>query len=234
MKNKKVVALVATVGVIGVLAIGGTLAWLTSTPDEVVNTFNISTVGGGIDEDDNTDEDPEGDRTDENDYDMVPGKSESKDPTVHMNKKETTVESYIVIEVTEEIKEGLNFSDYITYSVDSAKGWTQLGADYNETVFTGQAGIYYQKYDPATDATKDYEILTQVDTDGDCEVDAEGITYNGTITNEMMKAFLVAQEDGSFAAEDVPQLKFKAHVIQMEGFATVKDALDTTQVLDAE
>ena len=227
MKNKKVITLVAVVSVMGALAIGGTLAWLTSTPDEVVNTFNISTVGGNIDEDDNTSDDDE-DRTQENEYDMVPGKSEMKDPTVHMNAKETTIPVYVVIEVEEEIKAGLNFADYIEYNVDAdAKGvWKQIDrTDYEPvTPSTYKAGVYYCEYDP-TSGDVDLDILEHIDLGGG--VFDQGITYADGITNDMMKEFIkTTNADGTIEVEGLPKLTFTAHVIQKEGFNTVKEALE--------
>ncbi len=250
MKNKKVLAMVLSMSIVGALAIGGTLAWLTSSPEEVVNTFNISTVGGEIDE---TDED--GKHVKEKDYDMMPGKSDSKDPTVHMDMKETTVPSYVVIEVEEIIKPGLkfSFSDYIEYNVRS-EHWKQLNEDdfTEKKLFEGKAGIYYCEYDPnnlddlggEVEGKTDLKILTDVDLNGDGKVDEEpynekydgqGVTYPDTLSNEMMQALIDDYDDnGNAIANKLPQLKFRVHVIQKEGFATVKEALDETKVIKQE
>lgn len=219
MKNKKVVAMVAAMSVVGALTIGGTMAWLTSK-SEVVNTFTINTVGGDIDEDDSDDSTPDKDRDKRNEYDMVPGKSEMKDPTVHMNNTETTVPSYVFIKVEEVIEEGLVFDDYIDYGIDTTS-WKKV--DGSEGV---QEGLYYQEYDPAS-SNKDIPVLKQVDLDGDKKLDAQGITYKDTINNNMMKAL---EEKG----KTLPQLKFKMGVIQKEGFADVKAAAVELGLTSAE
>ena len=212
MKNKKVITMVTVASVMGALTIGGTLAWLTHTTDEVVNTFTVNTVGGDIDEED-TDNSTDGEERDkENTYDMVPGKSELKDPTVHMYPSETTQPSYVFVKVKEVMDDEseYKFSDYITYSVDAGKGWMKVDGS-----AVGQAGLYYQLYDPATDGEVHIGILTEVDTDRDGTLDAQGITYNNTITNEMMKALI---------GKEIPELRFKMDVIQAEGFKDVQEA----------
>ncbi len=105
MKNKKVFTMLASLGLVGVIATGGTLAYLSSQSNLVNNTF---TVGKGFipgtDDDlalkiDETDINNPGERTDHNDYiDLYPGDVMVKDPTVYLTSG--SVESYVFVKVT--------------------------------------------------------------------------------------------------------------------------------------
>lgn len=117
MKKKKLLTAVMSLALVGVVAVGGTLAYLSDTSNEVKNTF---TVGQGYvpeDPDDPTstalylDEtniaDPTGDRTRTgNAYeDMLPGDSVVKDPMFHLTSN--SPDSYVFAYVTglEDIKD---------------------------------------------------------------------------------------------------------------------------------
>ena len=91
MQKKKLVAMVTAIALVGAVGIGSTLAYLSDTTDEVVNTVTVGTVGITLDESDVVYEDGTGyiasgdARVTENDYDLiVPGDSIYKDPVVHV------------------------------------------------------------------------------------------------------------------------------------------------------
>ena len=68
--KKKTLALFLALALVLVGIIGGTMAWLTDTTDEVVNTFTDSDIDITLAE------------TTGEDYKMVPGYTISKDPNV--------------------------------------------------------------------------------------------------------------------------------------------------------
>lgn len=106
MKKSKVVLALACAVLLAGASIMGTLAYLTSTPDAVKNTF---TVGAGVtitlDEADvdelgnqvyKTGDTTPADRVKENSYKLMPGHEYKKDPTVHVKGEEC----YVFVTVT--------------------------------------------------------------------------------------------------------------------------------------
>lgn len=109
------------------IAIGGsTFAYLQAETDDVVNEFAANQVT--VDLKESTD----------GKYNIIPGTSEFKDPTVTVN---TTVPAYVYVEVTD------NTENLVTYAI--ADGWTQL---------EGYPNVYYRELDSAADNEK-FEVL---------------------------------------------------------------------------
>ncbi|MCD7785497.1 MAG: hypothetical protein LUH18_08000 [Oscillospiraceae bacterium] len=154
---------------------GGTLAYLTGTSvtvtNEVENNFNWVSIT-------ETEGEPEVD-SDGNivnsAYEIVPGTSQAKDPTVSVS---YSLDSYVflVIEDTSVVdgQEGL-----IDWAI--ASGWTKLDDACDETngvyvyyrlVTEGEAGATEQTYSTLTYYTNSFEVL-----------DGNEISYSSTITN---------------------------------------------------
>lgn len=113
MKRKNMISMVTSLALVGVVAVGGTLALLTSQSDKVTNTFTVgdgyetndfyidenvvkrdysSTNYGGYVEDGTS-------RVDTIDYDdVVAGTTLAKDPTLHI--KSDAPESWVVAKIT--------------------------------------------------------------------------------------------------------------------------------------
>lgn len=106
-----VLALVLLVGA----AIGGTLAWLTATTEEVQNTFSTSDINITLTETTGTS------------YQMIPGWTITKDPLVTV--KAGSEDCYLFVK----IEKSANFDSFMEYTV--ADGWTAL---------TGVDGVYYR------------------------------------------------------------------------------------------
>ena len=126
--KKGLAMLLSLVLLIGCVA-GGTLAWLTAQSDPIVNTFESSTIGVVLTEDEST-------------YKMIPGHTINKNPTA----KITTGSEYgyLFVEVTESV----NFDQYMVYAIDEE--WTKL-----ENV----DNVYYIKVDTTEEINKDYRVL---------------------------------------------------------------------------
>ena len=103
---------------------GGTLAWLTSTTGEVVNTFTVGDINITLDET-------------TSDYKMIPGYTIAKDPKVTV--AANSEKCYLFVKVTE----STNFGDYMTYEM--ASGWTAVD---------GATGVYYRVVEPSTSEQK--------------------------------------------------------------------------------
>lgn len=111
MKKRKIMMSALSAALVGVVAIGGTLAYLSDTSNSVTNTFNVGSgyiddgehVGLWLDEVDHDKLDEEGnpaDRTETGNLyeDLLPGSVVAKDPTFHLT--EGSTESYVFAEVT--------------------------------------------------------------------------------------------------------------------------------------
>lgn len=158
--RKKAALIAAIVLILGSLA-GGTLAWLTDTTDEVVNTFTVGNIDITLKET-------------TNEYKMVPGLESKKDPKVTV--LANSEDCWLYVQVTEAggdvtVKEDgkyvtKSFADFVEYDMDD--GWEELGTDY--------PGVYYRSVEtPAQDS--EFRVLK-----------GDKVTYSETITKEMMDA----------------------------------------------
>lgn len=105
VSSRTFIVMLALVLVIG-CAVGGTVAWLVSSTDAVVNTFTYGAINITLSE-----------TTGENDK-IIPGKDISKDPKVTVKKDSEAC--WLFVEIKEE---GTFVADKVTYSI--ADGWTK-------------------------------------------------------------------------------------------------------------
>ena len=137
MKRKLIIALALCLAL--ALGIGGTMAYLTATTTAVVNTFTIGNVGLTLEETKGT-LDADGNHQ----FKMVPGNEIEKDPKVTVTKGSEAC--WLFVKLTE----SANFSDYLTYTVDSTE-WTAL---------TGVAGVYYREVAQNDTADQVFSVLS--------------------------------------------------------------------------
>lgn len=100
---------------------GGTLAWLTSTTGEVVNTFTTSDITIGLAE------------TKGNSFKMIPGYTIEKDPKVTVEAGSEACWLFVKVE------KSTNFDTFMEYEM--ADGWTQLKDANNDDV----PGVFCRK-----------------------------------------------------------------------------------------
>ena len=129
---KTFVAMLALVLVIG-CAVGGTVAWLVSSTNAVVNTFTYGDINITLGE-------TTGDK-----YTIIPGKDISKDPKVTVKKDSEACWLFVKVE-----EEGTFVANKVTYSI--AEGWTK--GDGTKI----PANIYYRAVD-AVNADTDFAVL---------------------------------------------------------------------------
>lgn len=123
MNKKSIAVLLAVLLVVGV-AIGGTMAWLTSTPEPVKNVFTAGDVDITLTE-------KAGGENKE--FQMIPGWTIEKDPTVTVAADSEPCWLFVKVEKSTNAK----FDNYMTYAI--AEGWTVLeNAAEN-------ADVYYRK-----------------------------------------------------------------------------------------
>lgn len=125
--KKKTLTTALAVAVAALLLIGGgTFAYLQSQSDDKVNTFKTNQVTVDLTE------------TGDQQYNIIPGTSEEKDPTVTVN---NTVDAYVYVKVTDTTE------DLVTYEI--ADGWNLLD---------GYTDIYYREVN-ADAETKTFSVL---------------------------------------------------------------------------
>ena len=138
--TKKLVIAVVALSVAMCCMIGGTLAWLISTPDPVVNTFTVGGLEITLDEApvDANGKKTSGTRVKANVYHLLPNGEYDKDPTVHV--AANNEKCYVFVKIENGLKNiivGTSIEDQIL-----AKGWTKL-----------EDGVYYQVVNAATSVT---------------------------------------------------------------------------------
>lgn len=129
-------------------AVGGTMAWLISASEPVVNTFTYGDINITLTETDTGDGD---NNENTNKYKMMPGGTITKDPLVTVAKGSEASWLFVKLE------KSTNFDDFMTYAMED--GWTQLN-DAN-----GQAveGVFFRKVEAAdaADADKPFGVIAE-------------------------------------------------------------------------
>ncbi len=125
INNKKIIILV--VGIVAILCctLSGTIAWLTSTTDPVVNTFTYGDINIEISETDTNDGDND---INTNIYEMVPGNEITKDPIITVSAN--SEDCYLFIQ----LDKSTNFDQFLTYTLE--ENWISLD---------GYENVYYQE-----------------------------------------------------------------------------------------
>lgn len=175
MKKKTAALFLALALVVGA-TIGGTIAWLTATTTPVVNTFTTSNIDITLNE---TDADKDG-NANTNSYQMVPGYTIDKDPTVTV--KAGSEKCYLFVKLDKEN----NFDTYLSYNVKTTGegAWTKLNNVSEE--------VYYRIVD-ASDLDQEFNVLaggtktfTEFDPALPCTWGDNQLLVNPTVTKEKM------------------------------------------------
>lgn len=151
-RKKKASLAIVSVALVAVIAIAGTFAYLQSASEDVTNTFKTNKVEVTL-----TETDADGNQvTERNDYSIIPGTEQTKDPKVTVN---NTVDAYVYVKV-EDTSDGV-----ITWK--AAEGWTLL---------QGYDDVYYREVKAnATAAEKELYFLQ-----------GNKVSYEAGLTNESM------------------------------------------------
>lgn len=167
ISTKAFAALLAVTLLVG-SAIGGTLAWLTSKSDSLVNTFTIGNVAITLEE------------TTGNDYKVTPGVPVAKDPKVTVTAESEDCWVFVKIEKSA-------WSEGLTYDVRTGEnGWTEL---------TGTPGVYYRevKHD---DLNREFYVLAGDDKNpnGIVKVDEKLTELDAKRPTLIFTAYAIQQE----------------------------------------
>lgn len=159
MKKKNVLTMALSVSLVGVIAVGGTLAYLTSTTATVTNTFYGSDgIKMTLDEapvDPDTGKVTTGERRTSNTYNNVlPGVDYDKDPTVHVTEvPDDGADVYVVIKGLPDSTKNYTVDYELNSKLDSVAGYTNL-YKYDEVVDSAQDIVVFDgiKFDFDNDA----------------------------------------------------------------------------------
>ena len=145
MKKRTLTILIA-VALVVVVAIGGTLAWLTDKTDSVTNTFTVGDINIELEETWNTDRDNDG-TADSWTAQLVPGMNLTKDPVVTV--KAGSEKCYLFVKVDEsnwpQFKEDDGSTLKVKYEIGD--GWEKLSD-----------GVYYRTVE-ASDSDQPFGVL---------------------------------------------------------------------------
>ena len=194
VSNKTVAILLALVLAIG-CAVGGTLAWLISQTEPVVNTFtygdiNIELYEHEYNAGENKLETKKATKVDN--YKIIPGVDLPKDPTVEV--KANSEACWLFVKVEEENWPAFvdaNKTKKVSYSI--ANDWNAL---------QGQTGVYYREV-AANDKAQEFPVLK-----------GNTVTVSDTLTKDEVDEL----------KEKKPTLTFKAYAVQKDGIADATTA----------
>lgn len=181
---KKTLTLALAFVLVAALAIGGTVAYLTATTDDVVNTFTVGNVALTLDEKDVTN--PSGPRVTANKYKLIPGSEYEKDPTVHVTAGSEACYVFVKVENGLGAAEKASGDGYVTIAQQIANnGWTAVsghpGYFYKiveaDTAETGTDLVVFESFGiSGTVSQDDYAALADAEiTIKACAVQSEGL-----------------------------------------------------------
>ncbi len=221
MKTKsKAVVLTLCAVLLVVASVMGTMAYLTSK-DTVTNAFTVGKVKLTLDEkkvdeygekyldsDDSSVSESSAAKVKSNTYNLVPGHTYIKDPTVHV--EAGSEDCYVFVKVDNGLanfeKEG---DTTIATQITTTNGWAQLTDKEGNPV----AGVYYKRVSKSTTA-QDLAVFSSF-TLADNANSKEG--WSGlSSANIKVKAYAI-QQDGFTASEEKGSAEYQA-------WTTVKDA----------
>lgn len=159
---KTIAVILAVILAVGSV-VGGTVAWLITETDPVVNTFTYGDINIKLEE--TGMEKPEGSDHYENEFEMIPGSEITKDPKVTVKAGSEACWLFVKLEKKGGV-DPYTFDDFLTYEM--GEGWTEL-----------EAGVYYRAVDAiaADGADAVFEVLKD-----------NKVTVKDGVTKEMLNA----------------------------------------------
>lgn len=211
MKKKSAALLIACTLAFG-CAVGGTMAWLTDSTKQVVNTFTVGDINIGITETGTTEKDNSLIKS----YSYVPGDTLEKDPKVTVSQGSEECYLFVKIEESNNSVTGLT-GNVLTWSVRD--GWTSYSPKSTST----NPNVHYYYKMVTKNNTKDqswyilkgkHETNCSDPTSCDCKYANGYVTVNKEITKNMVTSLNSAK----------PSLTFTAAAVQSANIASVADA----------
>ena len=212
--NKKVIALLMVCVLALGCAIGGTMAWLVDSTENVVNTFTVGDINIELTE---HDYDPETGMLSETttitnaDYKFVPGDTLPKDPYVTVKKDSEACYLFVKVVVENNACTGndangssVTVNPIITWAI--AEGWTWYDTNKTDTVeaYSTENGTYYfYRTVEAVSADTNFAVLKD-----------DEVSVSDEVTKAMVETINTTK----------PTLTFTAAAVQKAHIGTVDNA----------
>ena len=183
--RKKLLITIACLSCVLCIMVTGTIAWLAAETDTIVNIFTPSDISVGL---------TENNHGDSYEFQMIPGKTYTKDPLVTVT---NDIDCYVFVEIDEDNNTWtINNKSFpvVVYSVED--GWIPLVDEDEDGV--SDNGVYYRVV-TANATEKSFYVID------DNKV---------TIDQYLNKAYMDSLTD----EDDYPTLEFTAYICQKEGF----------------
>lgn len=131
----KIAALIAAIVLVIGCTAGGTVAWLVSKPDPIVNVFTVGNINAELAET-------------KKEFKIVPGVEIAKDPVATVKAK--SEDCYLFVQLTEANWPTFTEADNTTRKVEYeiAKGWTKL-----------EDGVYYREVAKSDTEDQNFHVL---------------------------------------------------------------------------
>lgn len=187
----------------------GTMAYLTSTTEKVVNSFTVGNVNITLDEKDTDNSTPGADRDTKNEYHLLPGSTYEKDPTVHVTAG--SAKCYVFVKVENGIS-----------AIEQPTGTNAAG----RTVKTIADQMAEKGWKAVTGENAPANVFVYVGTEKGATDPAIVDATAGKVDLEVFSEFTVgdAQTNDTLEAKKNEKINVTAYAIQSEGWAN-NDAL---------
>jgi len=189
-----------------VMTVGGTLAWLVDTTDEVKNTFIASDIAIKLEETANNFTDIDEDGIDDAWVkQIIPGTTVTKDPVVTVVRPETSVDIYLFVKYVKTENGTTDGVEYLQFT-NNLDGWNKV---------TGETNVYYKEIAVGAEAAD-----VGACTDADCAkkdtlhwhlIDDDQVTFNSALTADDTDSASIT-------------MTYEAWAIQKDGVGTVAEA----------
>lgn len=154
MKTKRKALLLSVCAMLLVAAsVMGTMAYLTAKTSAVQNTFTVGSVNITLDEADVDNSTSGASRDQANAYNLLPGNTYEKDPTIHV--AADSEDCWVFVKVKNDLADFEAKGTGTIAAQIAANGWTQL-SDASGNAITG---VYYRQHTKAATAT-DYVVFS--------------------------------------------------------------------------
>lgn len=191
---KVTATLLAIVLLIG-CAVGGTIAWLMDSTNNVTNTFTVGDINIDLTEDGQS---AKVNAVTKDTFKIVPGATEAKKPEITVSAG--SEQCYVFVKVTETNNAtNVNGLKYVTWTI--AEGWTELADN---------AGVYYREYTGTEAAT--YSVLR-----------GDQVTYSGNLTKDQLATAKTSVPSLAFTAYAVQKANGTAAFTAAEAWAIAQN-----------
>lgn len=174
--SKKMIAGLLAVVLVLTTVIGGTLAYLTSTPAAVKNTFTVGNVDITLTEEAGGEN---------HEFHMVPGQTITKDPKVTVTEK-TTEDSYVFVK----LDKSANYDTFLAEPV-LAEDWTRV---------EGETNVWYRVVTKDAE-TKTFDVLQNNQLTVNSDVTNEQMTAAANAQPTLTVTAYAIQQAGFATAE---------------------------------